>query len=70
VRPDQRGADLAGSVLLNADLYDAKFKGADLRRADLGPIDLDRLAALSGAIITHLQAERILVELANVVVMD
>jgi hypothetical protein len=34
------------------------------------PVDLDRLAALSGAIISRAQAERILVELANVVVTD
>jgi hypothetical protein len=42
--------------------------GADLRSADLGPVDLDRLTALSGAIIGRDQVERILVQLANVVV--
>ena len=67
---DLRGSDLAGSVLLNADLHAAKLKNADLRGADLGPVDLDRLRAMSGAIISRTQAERILVELANVVVTD
>ena len=67
---DLRGSDLAGSVLLNADLFEAKLKDADLRGADLGPVDLDRLRAMSGALISHTQAERILVELANVVVTD
>ena len=51
-----------------ADLL--KLKNADLRGADLGPVDLDRLGALSGAIISRTQAERILVEVANVVVTD
>ena len=45
-----------GSVLLNADLYDAKLKSADLRGADLGPVGLERLGALSGAIISRAQA--------------
>jgi len=38
----------------------AKLKDADLRGADLGPVDLDRLSAMSGAIISRTQAERIL----------
>jgi uncharacterized protein YjbI with pentapeptide repeats len=65
---DLRGSDLDGSVLLPADLSGAKLKDADPRGADLGPVDLDRLGALSGAVTSHAQAERILVEPANVVV--
>ena len=45
-----------GSVLLHADLYAAKLKSADLRGADVGPVDLERLGALSGAIISRAQA--------------
>jgi hypothetical protein len=61
----------AGPVtLVRCDLGGADLRGLDLHGADIGPTDLDPLGAMSGAIIAHEQSERILVELANVVVMD
>ena len=64
------GCALANAALTGLRLTEASLRGADLRGADLGPVDLNRLGALSGAIVSRTQAERILVELANVVVTD
>ena len=62
------GCTLANAALTGLRLSETCLRGADLRGSDLGPVDLDRLGALSGAIISRAQAGRILVELANVVV--
>ena len=63
------GLALLGT-LAQARSLDSREEAALFSLADLGPVDLDRLGALSGAILSRAQAERILVELANVVVTD
>jgi uncharacterized protein YjbI with pentapeptide repeats len=58
---DLTGADFTAATLercrlIRSDCTDACFAGADLRGADLGPIDGAKLMALKGAVVSEHQA--------------